>query len=83
MRWQIDAPRESPTFGRYDPVELDTYANLLYKSGRIADALEWQERAVALSDGRDREIVANLEKMKMKNEGISASREPTEETGGR
>jgi hypothetical protein len=29
MAWQLDWPREDPVFGRYDPVELDTYANLL------------------------------------------------------
>jgi hypothetical protein len=64
MRWQLDSPRESPVFGQYDPTELDTYANLLYKVGRRLEAIEWQQKAVALSDGRDREIVENLEKMK-------------------
>jgi hypothetical protein len=64
MQWLLDMPREDPVFGRYDPTELDTYANLLYKAGRVAEALAWQERAVAASFGRDPEIVANLQRMK-------------------
>jgi hypothetical protein len=64
MAWQLDWPREDPVFGRYDPVELDTYANLLDKAGRTSQALEWQEQAVALSHGRDPEIVENLTRMK-------------------
>lgn len=64
MRWQLDSPREAPVFGQYDPTELDTYANLLYKMGRSSEALEWQSKAVSLSFGRDREILGNLEKMK-------------------
>jgi tetratricopeptide (TPR) repeat protein len=64
MKWQLDSPRESPIFGRYDPTELDTYANLLHKIGRTSEALDWQQKAVALTDGRDPEIVANLQRMK-------------------
>ncbi len=30
---------------------LDTYANLLYKAGRYADALYWQMQAVKLANG--------------------------------
>lgn len=63
MQWQIDSPREAPVFGRYDPVELDIYANLLFKVGRVAEAFRWQEKAVALSGGRDASIVENLEKI--------------------
>jgi hypothetical protein len=63
MRWLLDVPKESPVLGRYDPTELDTYANLLHKVGRAAEALDWQQQAVALSDGRDRDILANLQKM--------------------
>jgi hypothetical protein len=29
---------------------IDTYANLLYKAGRIKDALEWEERAATLAE---------------------------------
>lgn len=63
MKWRIDSPREAPVFGRYDPVELDTYANLLYALGRKTEALHWQQMSVVLSDGRDPEIIANLRKM--------------------
>lgn len=63
MQWQIDSPRESPVFGRYDPTELDTYANLLFKVGRITEAIEWQRKAVILGDQRDRQIIENLHKM--------------------
>jgi hypothetical protein len=64
MHWQLDVPRESPIFGRYDPTELDTYANLLYKAGRLPEAVEWQQKAVALADGRDPQMEARLEKMR-------------------
>lgn len=50
--------------GRTDAVEIDTYANLLYKAGRNKEALEWQEKAVQLSGGRDGEIAEHLEKMR-------------------
>jgi hypothetical protein len=64
MQWQIEQPGEAAAvFGSYDPTELDTYAGLLHKVGRRAEALEWQQRAVTLSQGRDRKIVENLEKM--------------------
>lgn len=59
MQWQIDASRDWPVCGRYDPVELDTYAGLLHRAGRTAEAAQWQAKAVELSDGRDRDIVAN------------------------
>ncbi len=52
------------TFGKDDPIEIDTYANLLYKAGRAQDAIEWEEKAVKLSEGRDEEITGHLEKMK-------------------
>lgn len=42
---------------------MDTYANLLYKVGNKAEALKWQEKAVATSPG-DGEIKDNFEKMK-------------------
>lgn len=41
---------------------VDTYANLLYKLGRTAEALSWQKKAVAASN--DLEIKENYEKMK-------------------
>jgi hypothetical protein len=64
MGWQINAVREWPVCGRYDAVELDTYANLLHKVGRTLEAIEWQQKAVDVSGGRDGEITANLERMK-------------------
>jgi thioredoxin-related protein len=41
---------------------MDTYANLLYKAGRIRKALEWEKRALKLE--YDKEAAQNLEKMK-------------------
>jgi hypothetical protein len=52
------------TFAKDDPTEIDTYANLLYKVHRTQEAIEWEEKAVQLSEGRDREIVDHFEKMK-------------------
>lgn len=63
MERVIDAVHEFK-FGRYDPVELDTYAALLNKVGRSSEALEWQQRAMVLGDGRDREIAEHLEMMR-------------------
>jgi tetratricopeptide (TPR) repeat protein len=42
---------------------IDTYANLLYKVGRKKEAIEWQEKAVALSPEIP-ELLDNLNKMK-------------------
>lgn len=41
----------------------DTYANLLYKIGRIREGLEWEEKAVKLSK-QNKELVETLEKMR-------------------
>jgi tetratricopeptide (TPR) repeat protein len=41
----------------------DTYANLLYKTGKKDEAIEWEEKAAKLSNN-DKVIVENLEKMK-------------------
>ena len=41
---------------------MDTYANLLYKSGRNAEALEWERKAVTLKPD-DKDIALTLEKM--------------------
>lgn len=46
-----------------EPAYLDTYANLLYKSGRKDEAITVQEKAVALSKG-DKAMKDTLEKMK-------------------
>jgi len=42
---------------------FDTYANLLYKLKRNAEAISWEEKALQLAPGQD-DIVANLAKMK-------------------
>jgi hypothetical protein len=64
MKGHLDAEKDDSTWGRYSPVDLDLYANLLYKAGRRPEALEWQQKAVQLSDARDPEINLHLEKMK-------------------
>lgn len=46
-----------------EPHYLDTYANLLYKSGRTSEAITAQEKAVALSNG-DKTLKETLAKMK-------------------
>jgi len=42
---------------------IDTYANLLYKTGRTKEALDWQQKAVAMKPN-DKEIQSNYDKMK-------------------
>jgi thioredoxin-related protein len=44
-------------------VAIDTYANLLYKTGRVKEALEWEEKAVGL-DPSDAAIKDAFEKMR-------------------
>lgn len=47
------------------PAFLDTYANLLYKAGDKANAVKWQEKAVAQALDTEKEAyVATLDKMK-------------------
>jgi thioredoxin-related protein len=41
----------------------DTYANLLYKMGRTREAIEWEEKALAL-DPESKDIKAVIDKMK-------------------
>jgi hypothetical protein len=36
-------------FGNNDPTEFDTYANLLYKTGRGQEAIEWEKRPYSLT----------------------------------
>ena len=51
--------------GNDTPAFLDTYANLLYKSGKKADALVWEEKAMnAAGAGERKNYEATLEKMK-------------------
>lgn len=46
-----------------DPAAIDTYANLLYKSGREQEAIEWEQKAVTLSNN-GKEYIETLNKMK-------------------
>jgi hypothetical protein len=47
---------------------IDTYANLLHKSGNTTDAIKWQKKAIAIlkQDGEDtadfEETLAKMEK---------------------
>ncbi|WP_286650397.1 thioredoxin family protein [Sphingobacterium hotanense] len=48
-----------------DPALLDTYANLLHKSGKTKEAIEWQEKAIAKADADSKaDYQLTLEKMK-------------------
>jgi hypothetical protein len=49
-------------FDRYDYGAYDTYANLLYKLGRITEAIQWEEKAKN-GDPNDKEIEANYKMM--------------------
>jgi hypothetical protein len=51
------------TFYPNDPINIDTYANLLYKAGEVATAIQWEEKAVGLSNN-GKEYVETLSKMK-------------------
>jgi len=47
-----------------DAYYIDTYASLLYKAGRVQEALLWEEKADSLSQHKDKDIPGILEKMK-------------------
>jgi hypothetical protein len=51
------------TFEPNDPFAIDTYANLLYKTGRVAEALQYEKRAVELSGGHSDDINRNYDEM--------------------
>jgi len=46
-----------------DPTAMDTYANLLYKTGKYGEAIKWEEKAVKITEGHNLNIVEHLEKM--------------------
>jgi len=62
--------KQTDSYLKYWPLYLDTYANLFYKTGNTAEALKWQEMAVAkakeldISKGDKKDLEENLEKMK-------------------
>lgn len=47
-----------------DAAYLDTYANILYKSGRKQEGIAAEEKAILLSKGADKDMLRSLEKMK-------------------
>jgi hypothetical protein len=51
-----------------DEATMDTYANLLYKSGKAAEGISWEEKAVAVATEKKSEGLKlyrdTLEKMK-------------------
>jgi thiol-disulfide isomerase/thioredoxin len=59
ITWMEGLIKNSPS----NPEYLDTYANLLYKAGRVSDAIVWEERAVSF-DSDNKSIQENLGKMK-------------------
>jgi hypothetical protein len=64
MRWNVGFGSGSRGEEKDDPTAFDTYACLLYKSGRQQDARTVQQEAVRLSESRDAQISDNLAKMK-------------------
>lgn len=42
--------------GPQEPEDLDTYANLLYKLGRVQEAIEWEEKAVQADNHRSKKM---------------------------
>ena len=52
------------TFEPGNPYSVDTYASLLYKVGRVPEALQYEKRAVELSGGQNNDINAVFDKMK-------------------
>jgi len=52
--------------GPQGPELIDTYANLLHKMGRTAEAIKWEEKAVKQAEGTSvyQELAGNLAKMK-------------------
>ncbi len=66
LKWMKDVIRRRPEDGNL----IDTYANLLYKAGRKAEAIKWQEKSCGLGSKNRRaetlipSLTGNLEKMK-------------------
>jgi tetratricopeptide (TPR) repeat protein len=60
LSWSDNAIKLAPT---PSSGYFDTYANLLYKLGRVREAIKWEEKAVAL-DPNSKDINEALEKMR-------------------
>ncbi len=41
---------------------MDTYANLLYKAGKVKEAIAWQEKALGIAKKTQSIYIENLEK---------------------
>lgn len=63
MEMLVKSDGASNMLGVYYSHFIDTYANLLYKSGRIKEAISWEEMAVLL-DPKGKDKVLTFEKMK-------------------
>lgn len=50
------------TFAKNDPNDIDTYANLLYKAGQKDEAIQWEQKAVELSNN-GKEFQETMRKM--------------------
>ena len=59
IEWQAEIVRRCPSEAQF----LDTYANLLYKTGQVQEAVDWEGKALSLSP-KDNGIQAAYEKMK-------------------
>lgn len=58
LMWSKSTLQRNPTEFNY----IDTYANLLYKLGRVDEAIKWQSKAISLNEDNDLKIT--LTKMK-------------------
>jgi thioredoxin-related protein len=58
IRWQEAIVKKYPQNSTF----IDTYANLLYKIGKLPQAITWQQKAALLSPG-DKDIADHLMKM--------------------
>jgi len=70
---EVKAKKKAAVLGTTIVPETDTYANLLYKAGSHLEAIQWEEKAVQLGEGRDTEIADHLEKMKARQPTWPAS----------
>ncbi|WP_143307153.1 thioredoxin family protein [Chitinophaga vietnamensis] len=60
LEWSKRSLKDQPV-----PAFMDTYANLLFKSGKKADAITWEEKAMNQANGDEKKTYADtIEKMK-------------------
>lgn len=61
----LDSNSKSDVFDRYGNM-FDTYANLLYKAGRIAESIQWEEKAISLTrnEVQKKKFIKIIDKMK-------------------